>query len=285
MRLFGVPGVVREQLTVFLESRSAARGVGDDGIEATVHHGIDVAAGQLARLIAHAGVQVQRAATALVFRDHHLAAVLLQYPNGSLIQPREAHVGDAPCKEGHAMPALAFRRKRAADLAEEKRRLGGGSQLHQVAQPSQQLQLSQPAGQGLEAAHLEQIQHGAGHRKGVARLQQADEDQVPQLAREPAAVRVRFQFHARIFHHAAVRHARGTGRFATAAGQAESDMFAVGIADGRTVGHLHHLIDAAARRIHLQAEFAIGGAGVQTQAAVYAAVQVELPGSQTGLFR
>ena len=116
-------------------------------------------------------------------------------------------------------------------------------------------------------------------------MQQVHEHQAPQLAGEPAAVGVRFQFGARIFHHAAVGHARRASRFAAPAGQAKPDVLAVGIADGGSVGYLDHLVDAAARRIHFDAELAIGGAGVQTQAAMHAAVQIELPGSQIGLFR
>ena len=48
---------------------------------------------------------------------------------------------------------------------------------------------------------------------------------------------------------------------------------------GAPLGHLDHLVDAAARRIHLQPQFAVRGAGVQAQAAVDAAVQVELRGA------
>ena len=250
-----------------------------------VEDGVDIAAGQLARLVAHSGMQVQGAATALALRHHHLAAVALQHAHRGLIQARETDVGDAPGEKRHAIFALAFRRKRAADLAEEERRLRGRCELLQIAQAAQEPQLSQPARQRLESTHLEKVEQRAGHRKGSARLQQLHEYQMPQFAREPAAVGVRFQFGARIFHHAAVAHARRAGRFAAPAGQAKADVLAVGIADGRAVGHLDHLVDAAARRIHLQAELTIGGAGVQTQAAMHAAVQVELPGSQIGLVR
>ena len=175
--------------------------------------------------------------------------------------------------------------KCAADLAEEERRLGRRCELLQIAQAAQQLHLSHAARQRLEAADLEEVEQRAGHREGPARLQQVHEHQTPQLAREPAPMRVRLQFGARIFHHAAVAYARRAGGFAAPAGQAKIDVLTVGLADSRAVGHLDHLIDAAARRIHLEAEFAIGGAGVQTQAAMHAAVQVELPRSQIGIFR
>src|ERR1019366_1277628 len=157
-RLFRVLGQVFEQLAVLLERRSAARRVGDDGVKAAAQNGVDVAAGELARLSSHPGMKLQRAATALALRHHHLAAVALQDPYRGLIQPRETHVGDAPGEERHALDPLAFRRKRAADLAEEERRLGRRRELLQIAQWAQQLQLSQAAHQRLEAADLEKVE-------------------------------------------------------------------------------------------------------------------------------
>ena len=87
-----------------------------------------------------------------------------------------------------------------------------------------------------------------------------------------------FDFGARGFHQPAVVHARRAGDLAAAAGQAQIDVFDVGRADGRARGDLGHLVDASARRIHLQAQLAIGGAGVQAQATMDAAVQIGLLG-------
>ena len=64
----------------------------------------------------------------------------------------------------------------------------------------------------------------------------------------------------------------------------QRSMFAVGI-DRRASGHPNHLVDAAARRTHLHSEFAVGGTGVQAEAAVNALIEVELRGSQIGLLR
>ena len=63
-RLLRILRIVLEQLVVFLQRRTAARGIGDDGVEAAVDHRIDIAPRQLARLVAHPGVDVQRAAAA-----------------------------------------------------------------------------------------------------------------------------------------------------------------------------------------------------------------------------
>ena len=50
----------------------------------------------------------------------------------------------------------------------------------------------------------------------------------------------------------------------------------IGIGDRRAARHLHHLINAAARRIHFDVQLAIGGAGVQAQPAVHALVEIGL---------
>ena len=53
-------------------------------------------------------------------------------------------------------------------------------------------------------------------------------------------------------------------------------MFAIRIVDRLAGGDARHLIDTAARGIHFDAQIAIGGAGVQAQAAVDAAVEIDL---------
>ena len=68
-------------------------------------------------------------------------------------------------------------------------------------------------------------------------------------------------------HQPAVLHAGRTRRFAAAARQTKIEMLDVRRIDLRCArSHLHHLVDAAARRIHLHAELAIRRAVVQTQA-------------------
>src|SRR3954470_9960766 len=102
---------------------------------------------------------------------------------------------------------------------------------------------------------------------------------------EPAARTLRLDLGAGVFHHMTVADPRWTRRFAAAASQAEVDVLNVRRRDRGAVRHLHHLVDAAARRVHLDAELAIGGAGVQTKTAMHATVEVELPRSQSGFFR
>ena len=54
---------------------------------------------------------------------------------------------------------------------------------------------------------------------------------------------------------------------------------------GAPFGDLHHLVDAAARRIHLHAQLAICRAGVQAETAMNATVQVEGLGLVGGMFK
>ena len=131
--------------------------------------GVDIAARQLARLVAHAGVHVQRAAAALALRHHHLAAVRLQHAHRGLIQAREADVGDASGQKRHAILALALRRKRAADLAEEERRLGRRRELFADRPAGPAASDAQPAHQRLESADLVKVEQRAGHRSAAPR--------------------------------------------------------------------------------------------------------------------
>ena len=79
------------------------------------------------------------------------------------------------------------------------------------------------------------------------------------------------------FDQPSVLHSRRARRFAAAARQAEIEMLDVRRIDLRCARcHLHHLVDAAARRIHLHAQLAIRGAVVQAQTAVDAAVEIRL---------
>ena len=113
-------------------------------------------------------------------------------------------------------------------------------------------------------------------RSVTGRGKQEVENEAPQQADQYPPLDVSLDLRARGLDQPAVLDPRRTGRFAGAAGQAQADVLDVGGRDGGPLlGHLHHLVDAAARRIHLQAQLAIGGAGVQAQAAVDAAVQVE----------
>ena len=105
--------------------------------------GVDIAAGQLAGLVAHAGMQVQRAAAALALRAPPLrsrcSAARAPWLRSAA---RNATLAMQPARNATRWRRSPSGGKRAADLAEEERRLGGGRQLLQIAQPAQQFQLS-----------------------------------------------------------------------------------------------------------------------------------------------
>ena len=75
LRALGVRGVVLQEVTIFLEGGAAAGGRDDDRVIARSLEGIDVLAGQDARLFHHAGVNMERAAALLLDRDVDVGAV------------------------------------------------------------------------------------------------------------------------------------------------------------------------------------------------------------------
>ncbi len=178
--------------------------------------------------LAQARMQVQRAAAALSFRDHHFAAVLLQHPHGGLVEAREGYVGDAPRQKRHAIPPLALGRKGAPDLAEEERRLGRRRQLQQIARTGPAVSVEpSPRPSAFSPLNSIQVQHrsrdreqrraiAAGGRRRSCRSRRASHP------RRTCASNLG----ARVFHHAPVRDAGRAGRFAAAAGQAQADVLA-----------------------------------------------------------
>ena len=87
---------------------------------------------------------------------------------------------------------------------------------------------------------------------------------------------------SRRFDQPAIGNARRARRFADPAGQAQVEVLDVGIRDRRAVGHLPHLENPSARRIHLYMQFPISRARVQAQAAVDALVEI---GPQGGVVK
>jgi hypothetical protein len=170
-------------------------------------------------------------------------------------------------------------------MMRRKRRLGGGRELLHLAQSPEHSELTQSARRRLQPQPLEKIQQRPRHAERRARFQHVHEHEAAHAAGEPSARAAHFDFRARIFHHAPVTHSRRTCRFASAARQAQVDVLLIGLCDGRSGGHLHHLVNPSARRIHFQAQHTVRGARVQTQPAMHAAVQVELARAKRGLFR
>ena len=102
-------------------------------------------------------------------------------------------------------------------------------------------------------------------------------DQAAQPLLRPGPRILPLDLRPRRFNQLAVFDPRGAGRFARPAVQAQVHVADKTLADREPAFvHRDHLVDAPARRIHLHAQLAIGGARVQAQAAMHAAV-VMLP--------
>ena len=105
-------------------------------------------------------------------------------------------------------------------------------------------------------------------------------DEAARDARGKRAAIILFDLRAGGFHELAVFHARGAGRLASAAIEAPIDVANEGIAERQAAFvHQNHLTDAPARRIGLEAPEAVGGAMIETQAAVNAMQVVDVAGT------
>ncbi len=129
----------------------------------------------------------------------------------------------------------------------------------------------------MQAADLVDVKHRAHGGQHRGRREQLSEHEVPDGPREPGPLRVGLDIGARGLDQTPILHSRRTGALASAASQAKVDVFPIGVADRLPFGYLHHLVNAAARRIHLDAQFPVRRAGVQAQAAVNALIQIGLP--------
>src|SRR5215831_17492454 len=86
--LLGPPrhaGLAREQMAVILHSRAASRSIDDEGVEpacANLFPSANILPCKGARLLLASHMQIERAAAARSDRDHYLAAVPPQQPDG-----------------------------------------------------------------------------------------------------------------------------------------------------------------------------------------------------------
>ena len=125
---------------IFLERRTAAAGVGDDGVVVTSQQGIDIIAGEGPCFFATASVGVQGAAAALVGRDYDFAAVLLEDAHGGLMEACEEDVGDAAAEHGDTVFTGAFCEEDLAVLSEEGGELSFRGEVFDFAQGPHQFQ-------------------------------------------------------------------------------------------------------------------------------------------------
>ena len=268
-------GIVLEQVGILLEDRTAAGRVGDQGVEVPRFDGLDVSHGLLASDSAQSGVDLQRPAALLFAGDGDFATVPLEHPHRGLVQPAEEHVLHAAGHQGHPVPGFSLGRKHLADAGEEERRLGLRRQLCQLAQPAQFRQEAGLAQHRLEAAALEQQQSKARDLEQEPAPQDLVVREPPQQARWQAPAHGGLDLREGALDQPSVLDARGAGGLAGPARQAQLDVLDV-VGPGRraALADLHHLVDPPPGRIHLHAQFAVGGTRVEAESAVDALAEV-----------
>ena len=194
------------------------------GVEAAAKHGVDIAPRQLAGFLAKARMKVQRAAASLPFGDQPPRSRSFAAPGQWLRSAaRRIRWRRTRRETPRGTGAVAGRRERPADLAEEEGRLGGRRQLRQVSQRAQQFQCGPARAPASSARWLRRDRTAFPATVSAARdsSRRTKTKRRSRSASQPAPD-VGFDLRARIFHQAAVAHARRAGGFAAAAGQAQA---------------------------------------------------------------
>ena len=176
--LFGVQGIVGEQLVILLERGAAAGGVGDDGVEA-VRRGrrrcsaAPAAAPRRGSPNARAARRSRSAPRAVQPRSRSSAA------RGRVASFNRAKLTLAmqPARNADAIAPRTLGRKNLADMSEEEGRFGRRRELLQAAERTQQLQQAQRAHEFLQPAGFIKPQQRTRQGEQRARFQQAPEDE------------------------------------------------------------------------------------------------------------
>ena len=279
LRQFPGAGVIfaarRKQPRIFLQRRAAPRGVGHDGVTGNRQKRVQHPSRQRTCHIAKACMHGQGSATPLPGRDDHLAAVGLQDPQRRFIERGECQLRDAPGEQGHTCPAPSLRGKDEAVAREEKLTVHRWKEVQGQGAGG----LSRPPGNASGKARAFDSAQPSGQRRHAPWIGQ--QVAIEELACEAPAQRpakLLLDACPRLLDQLAVFHAGRADRFTGPAVQAPVNVpHEARIRMAATVFDLKHLLDAAAGRIGLLPPESIGGAVVQTEAAVHAA-GIVLPG-------
>src|SRR5438105_10589690 len=263
------PGcVVLEKPAVLLHRRAAAGRVDDDGADLFAREGRHVPPGQFARALALAGVRVQGPAAGLRADHVHFDAVAREHWPGRRVGAAENAAHDASAEH---RDSRADRTGRRYDRVEALHRRGIGQQLEHLREPRA------PAQPGrAEDARNAQSLRGDGkpgeHGEHASMRQEPVERRATDRALAQRASRRREDLGARRFDELAVLDPGGAGRLARPAVEALPDVLRE---RGRIGAYASfpdrlHQADAAARRVHLDAEDRERRAGGKAEAAVHA---------------
>src|SRR6266576_169512 len=230
-------------MIVFLERGAAAGSVGNDGVE--------VFAKKYGEIFS---------------RD--FAAVGGKDADGGFVELRKSDVGDAAGEEGDAGAARTGGGKRPAEAAEEKMVVDARQETFALGE-TEKFQDADAARDGLQAGALIETQNACGVNDAVRIGEQVPENEVARDASEPGAGIVALDARAGVLDEFSIFDPGGAGGFAGAAVETFVDVVDEGIRDGLLVQFdMNHLMDAAARRIGFEVPQAIGGAGIEAEAAM-----------------
>ena len=268
----GKSRVVSQQLAVALELCAAAGRVVDDDVNVLPLEHRDVAPRQRLGRLAVAGVHVQRPAAHLVARRAEPTAVGSQNPRGGVVHLDEQPVHDATGEEPHGardrFPAGQVFRHAAG---EGPRRQFRQHRLHILEARRQQAEHARRVQQPLHAAALVEAQQAEQPAQPAGVREQTAKHQPAQQSPTPGARRAAFDLAAGALHQVAELHVRRAGRLTGAAVEAQVHVLDEIRRHAQTpLVHRLDEIHAPARRVHFRAQRAIGGAFVQTEAAMNA---------------
>jgi hypothetical protein len=299
-----------EEVIVFLECGTAAGGIGDNGVEFVTGESDKIFASEIARGVADSGVGRERSATHLSFGDDDFDAVGVENADGGVVEAREGNLRDAASEEGDASALWPYRGKGAAEFLKEKWRFDFREELLAIGE-TEKFEHAAKADESLQAGLLIKPDETGESGNAIGVREQFPECEVAGDASEERALVVALDESACVLDKFAVLDGGGAGGFAGAAVEAFVDVLderfgdlragrrtysrgrrghgdglrlSVFGADGSEIGlrNVDHLVNAAARRVSLQVPKAIGGAGVETDAAVDAAGEVCVLGILAG---
>jgi hypothetical protein len=269
-------------MIVFLERGAATGGVGEDGVKVFAEERGNIFSGKVASDIANAGMGGEGAAAKLAMGHDDFAAVGGENANSGFVEPRESDVGDAAGEERDAGAAGADGGEGLAEAREEKRIIDAREEAFAISE-TEELEDAAGARERLQPGTLIDAEKTRSGRDARWKRKQMTKDETAHSAGEKWATVAALDFCARVFDELAVFHARGAGGFAGTAVEALVNVLDEGIGDGLMVQFdVNHLADAPARRICFKVPEAVGGAGVETEAAVSATREIFVNGGGAG---
>lgn len=288
LRVLGFVG--RKKMIVFLQRGTTTRGVRNDGVEVFKPKCGKIISSKFARGLAKPRMCGECAAAKLILGNNHFTSVGGKHANGRFVEIGKSDIGDAAGKESHARAARPNGGKSCAQAVEEKLVVDWREQSFALGK-AEQLENSDTACDGLQSGVLIEAQEASGVLHEMRSAEEMTKEKIADELGEPRAPVIALNAGAGMLDESSILDARGTGGLASAAVEAFIDVVDEGIRNGRggvgMIGELalrdvHHLVDAATRRIGFEIPKTISRTNVETKAAVNAARVVFVGGGRAG---